>query len=299
MKMRKLPTEKRKRNSEKSFKRNLKKLKLLYDEGDFYQAEQLLKTFHKRLNSQKKFDLSRKLLIEGATTLFQHGKGAAGGSVCLDLLETWKIEGAPDHGKVKITCSLLEQFPENGTEKQQELLRKVLSWVKDSEKDCDVPALTKMLNTCAAKVYLKQANFSESSKYHLRAGGLVESHANLIRKWSSDSSPLEKDFFIVRVMLQYLCLQNPRDSIMFMQQFPHLENTNATPCGHFLRFFLTAVQKKSVPLYQRVIEVYDPLIKADKDFASWIQFIGQIYLGLPAPQKAGGLLGNLMSMLNN
>jgi len=295
-----MSTDKRKKKSDKSVKRTLKKIKLLYEEGDYYQAEQLLKTFHKRLNSQNKFEQSSKLLIEGATILFQHGKGAAGSSVCVDLLDTWKVEGkTPDAENIKIMCSLFEQFPENGFESQQRLLRAILNWIKDSEKDCDAPELNTMMNTCAAKVYLKKGNYSESSKYHLRAGGLTQSHANLIQKWSASSSALEKDFFIVRVILQYLCLRNPKDACAFMKHFPHLNDKNATPCANFLRFFLTAVlMKKSVALYQHVIKNYDPLIKADSDFANWIQFIGQIYLDLPAPQKAGGLLGNLMGMLN-
>lgn len=280
--------------------RTLKKLEKLFKANEFYEAEQMLKTFHKRLNAQKKYDQSAELLTQGAKKLFSAGKGQAACSVCSDLIDTWK-EGnvAPTQEHVDTIIELFNLItPDTPKGIKCKVFKNSQKWIEASEVS-NKDALVRDLNACAARNYADRSEFAESSKFHLRCGGLTDSHCDLIRAWSVNSGQIEKDYFVARIILQYLCMGNVRDAFKVMENFEWQQMGGGSPVANFIVFFLFAVGKKYEETYHKLIEIYQPVIKQDSDFEGWLQIIGQIHFNIQPPQKNNGLLGNLMNMMNN
>jgi len=281
----------------KRSKRTIKKLRALFEKGDFYEAEQLLKTFHKRLNAKKEYADSRKLLIEGANLLFDNNKGQAGVSVCDDLLDTLKLEGIiPCEETVNILIELFLKIPDNvPLAIVNKFLKSFIDWLKDSESSDEI---MKSVNGTSADFFKDRNEFTVSSKYYLRHGDRVSEHAALIRRWSSASTPEERDYFICRVLLQYLCLGNQRCALRFLREFNCTIGLESSPMINFICMFLRSVNQRMETVFDTVQVVYRPVIEADSDFASWIAIIGQMYFAR-TPKQASGLLGQLMSGLTN
>lgn len=298
-----MSTKKKSRN-----KRVHKKLEQCFQDGDLYEAEQLLKSFHKRLNGQKKFEQSISLLIEGAKRLFEHDRGAAGMSICMDLLDTWKLScEQPSESEIEVVSTLFALIPKNTPpDLAKNYFKAVCKWVEDTDQkseNIEESAKSKKdnmlfsLNKMAAEKYSKSGNFAEASTYYLRAGGCTKQHSKLLRAWSAPSPRLEKDLFVARAVLQYICLGRLKEAQGLLQEFDFVPKEGSTPVANFVAIFFESCAKRQEELYFKVASVYQSLLEQEPDFNDWVRLCGQRYFNHPAPKQAGGLMGMLGNMM--
>lgn len=299
-----MSTKKKSRN-----KRVHKKLQKLFEDGELYEAEQLLKTFHKRLNVQKNFEQSISLLTEGAKQLFEHDRGAAGMSICMDLLDTWKLSSEkPSEKEIGVVQMLFALIPRNcPPDLTTNYFKAVCKWVEESETKSDrmeesgkakKDKMLYTLNKMIAEKYSRTGKFALASKYFLRAGGCTKEHSTLIRAWSAKSSTLEKDLFVARAVLQYACLGKLQEARAMLGEFDaSAPKEGASPAANFISFFFESCSRRQEELFFKVVQVYSPLLEQEPDFNDWVRICGQRYFDHPGPKKAGGLMGMLGNLM--
>jgi len=295
-------------STKKRNKRVHKKLEKLFEGGELYEAEQLLKTFHKRLNVQKNFEQSISLLITGAKRLFEHERGAAGLSICTDLLDTWKLScDQPSEKEIDVVATLFSLIPKNTPpDLPTNYFKAVCKWVEESEQKSDriedspnamKAKMLHKLNKVAAEKYSKEGKFAQASKYFLRAGGCTKEHSKLLRAWSAPSSTLEKDLFVARAVLQYVCLGRLQEAQGMLREFEFAPREGASPVANFIAMFFESCARRQEEFYFKVIDIYRPILSQEPDFNDWVRICGQRYFDHPAPKQAGGLMGMLGNLM--
>lgn len=81
----------------------LKKLQALLQNGQHYDAQQMLKSLHNRNINQRKFDRAVQLLFMGIRNMFQHGQSALALELGRCMIETFEKAGIESESQLRDT----------------------------------------------------------------------------------------------------------------------------------------------------------------------------------------------------
>jgi len=114
--------------------------------------------------------------------------------------------------------------------------------------------------------------------------------------WASTAGyTSERDLFIARAVLQYLCLSNIKDANIVFKIFNESMCLDS-PLINFLSFLLKTLEREAYPLFKKLRESYAISLARDDTFDKYLDLIGKIYFGVEPP-KQGGMAGMLGSLL--
>lgn len=287
--------------------RVLQKLNKSIEDGEYYEAHQLIRTLYFRYISQKSYDEAIEIVHNGACLFLKHRQEGSGNDLALLMLECFRTAKVPvgddTLGKIK---SLFELF-EPGSLDRHEFVKEAIKWT--SEADPSLKYGHPELHLLCAHIFWKEKNFSDSQYHFLFTSDGQQCATMLVESATTLGYPGESDLFVTQAVLQFLCLQNLLTAnIVFFKytaQHPDFSGIGPPyqkPLLNFVWFLLLVIERKgTLSQFTVLCEKYQLSIERDPVYKEYLDRIGQLFFGLPPkPSNKGmmeGILGDLMQTL--
>merc|ERR1719319_19703 len=275
----------------KIFARNRKAVKKNFEEGKYYEAEQLLKSLAIRLKTKEKYADAVKLLLEGILELLKAGKNNAAVELAEDIVDIYeKTDSPPDDNRIGLLLKICESFQEtpDAASSQIEFMRMAQSWTKKKGYTGD------KLSLPYARLLHKRKDYPRASVQYAKSQETTD-FSNMVFEWAKLGLRDELGFFVTRAVLQVLVSQG--DARVARQFFEHCESRMSdteVPIVKFTRLALGAIEAGDQNLFKLLVQKYNPILRLDPKFNPWLGAIGQNMLGIQAKQN---MLSSLMSAL--
>jgi len=287
-------------NSKSRLDRIHHKFKAKVDGGNFYEASHMIKTLFHRYKSQKKNEDAENVLYESIITFLQHDQNESAyelGKLLIELYQSIDHDIETGIGKI---LEIVKKSTE-GSPSRADFIESALSWTTKDHKHGHV-----RLHEAVAQKYWEEKNYSSARQHiiHTTNGSLCASF--LIEYHIVVGFPGEIDLFVTQAVLQFLCLRkiliaNATFS-NYTAKHPGIKRQSHPfnqPLLNFIAFLLLAVEKGNIEQFSLLCEKYQPSIHRDPTYSAYLDKIGQLFFGLPPPQRSGmdGMIGNLMESL--
>jgi len=216
-------------------------LKKTVEEGNYYEAHQICKTGYFRYKNQKKYTEAIELLTYGALTMLKYNQFNSGTELALLIIELYNTaQIIANEQSIGTILKILDAYPSEETAilSQINFIKATIKWSITTSNDNNGNA---ELNCRAARCYSKINDYNNAQRHYLRSNK-PEEFADIIIKWSKLGYTTERDLFIARAVLQYLCLGNLRDSNKlfdsFIKNYIPAEECPQTPLINFFTIFI-------------------------------------------------------------
>lgn len=154
-----------------------------------------------------------------------------------------------------------------------------------------------------ATVLWKEKKYQGARKHFLLADEPEKFAQFLIEMHTSCGYNSEADLFVALSAFQLMCLRRVRVASTLLSAYaaahPQIAKTS-TPYEHpllnFVNLLCQTIPKKNLTQFSILVDKYRPIISRDESFKAYLDKIGQMYFGVPAPNKGngmGGMLGNI------
>eukprot|EP00823_Brevimastigomonas_motovehiculus_P006874 TRINITY_DN5894_c0_g1_i1.p1 TRINITY_DN5894_c0_g1~~TRINITY_DN5894_c0_g1_i1.p1 ORF type:complete len:317 (-),score=34.00 TRINITY_DN5894_c0_g1_i1:267-1154(-) len=267
----------------------------------YYEAHQLYRSLYNRYADKSQFEEAGNFALHGALAMFEHKQGNSAGDLSLQWLDSLS------KGEKKVTTETIETirklfnlFPKDSQESRHTFIKAAISY---TEKFGTCTQGDPVLHYDAAQLLYDQKDYGGAQGHFLRAGfkggpaEAIDEHAKMLYEWSQKGLNSERDLFVARSVLQYLCLQNLKCANLILEKFLKLNGTIDSPLIHFIRFLLKTCERDAGPLFEMLRQKYSPSIERDSIFSSYLSKIGELYFGIkPA---SGGILGTVLDLAKN
>eukprot|EP00808_Paulinella_micropora_P004470 g35314.t1 len=297
-----------------------KKLDAYFEEGQFYEAQQLYRTLTMRYQARKQFDTAASLAVSGVSSFLEHSQNDVAGDLGLVLLDLWKkqrqhledktqtdgsSEGKDSKGEkagetatglsdqqVELLLSFFAKFPASGEPLPSQLafMKAAVQLSAELRKSKDGDP---RLHLAMAQRLLPRdpAGFN-----HFLRSGQPELHGKALAQFALAKGLVgERDLFVARAVLQYLCLEDlDAANCVYSSYMAAMQPALDTPLTHFVEFLLETVQRDAAPLFLMLKEKYKISLARDPQFAKYIDKIGELYFGIQGPK---GMFENLLASL--
>jgi len=281
--------------------RVMSKLKKSIENENYYEAHQMYRTLYFRYVGQRKFEELEGMLYDGAVLLFSHNQVESALDLSKLYVETLK-EGdfKPEDSKFIKICRLYDEIPPDNVDKAS-FLTTCLKWSSYSPSSAHG---NPRLHQYIAYSLWKQGKYPESRQHFLQScdgegcgSMLIEFHTN--KGFSS-----EMDKFIAQTVFQYLCLKKHLVAAVafyaYTQGHPRIQRgpPYSNPLLNFLWFLLLAIEtSSSLSAFTVLCEKYKKFIDRDPQFIEYLDKIGQLFFGVPAPERPQGMFSGLFNSL--
>jgi len=259
-------------------------------EGLYYDAQQLYKTLIRRYSDQEEMERAASVAYEGAQKLLEFKQGNAGGELAQLVVESWqKSKTKPDSDKIQIVLKLFRAFPDDAREIRASFMKTAISWTSQFGSNTHGEPL---LHLDMARAHRLLSEYSTAHKHYLRAQQ-PEEHAQVIIEWSTKGFKSERDLFVARTVLQYLCLESIKNAnvVLGIYRQQYSDGSLDTPLMNFVEFLLKTVERKAGPLFEMLRLKYATSLSRDPSLGTYLDQIGETYFGIKPPK---GMLDNLL-----
>ncbi|XP_073245589.1 Golgi to ER traffic protein 4 homolog isoform X2 [Porites lutea] len=180
--------------------RILQKLNKTIEDGEYYEAHQLIRTLYFRYISQKSYEDAIEIVHNGACLFLKHKQEGSGNDLALLMIECFRTAHIPvgDSALEKIR-SIFELY-EPGSLNRYEFIREAIKWTSDTD-----PSLKyghPELHLLCAHRFWKEKNFSDSQYHFLFTSDGQQCAAMLVENATSRGFPGEADLFVTQAVLQ-------------------------------------------------------------------------------------------------
>jgi len=261
-----------------------------FSEGLYYDAQQLYKTLIRIYSDAEDYETAANVAYEGAQKLLEFKQGNAGGELAAMVVECWvKSKSKPESDKIQIVLKLFQAFTNDARDSRASFMKTAISWTSQFGNN---PHGEPLLHLDMARSYRIAVEYSTAHKHYLRARQ-PEEHAQMLIEWSRKGFKNERDLFIVRTVLQYLCLESIKNANLVVGIFrkEYTDGSLDTPLMNFSDFLLKTVERKAGPLFEMLRLKYAPSLSRDATLGAYLDQIGDIYFGIKASK---GMLDNLL-----
>ncbi|XP_058951448.2 Golgi to ER traffic protein 4 homolog [Pocillopora verrucosa] len=287
--------------------RVLQKLNKSIEDGEYYEAHQLIRTLYFRYKSQKSYDEALEIVHNGACLLLKHKQERSGTDLALLMLECFRTAKVPVGEDALDKIKSLFELYEHGSPDRQEFVTEAIKWTSETDPSLKYghPELHLM---CALSLW-KEKNFGDSQYHFLFTSDGQQCAAMLVESATTLGFPGESDLFVTQAVLQFLCLQNPcTANLVFFKytaQHPDFSGIGPPyqkPLLNFVWFLLLVIERRgTLNQFTVLCEKYQPSIERDPVYKEYLDRIGQLFFGLPPKPSnkgmMGGILGDLMQSL--
>ncbi|KAH7711321.1 hypothetical protein AAVH_21361 [Aphelenchoides avenae] len=309
-----------------------KRLRIALEEKNFYEAHQIYRTIYYRLIEAQSYDALLRLLFDGCHKFIDAGEYTSAIDLAELYVETLQKGSVPVSDAVLDEIATLftllpavlptDVAPTSNagppSDRRNKFLNMAFKWTqqvaeKRSQRTKGHPGLHRRF----AEALAKEVNLEQARGHYLLADD-PEGFANfLIDLQQRCGVESEYDLFIAQAVLhvsycmtieevilfevQVLCHKKLSVANQLFQQYTLRHPLVASPPPYrspllnFIWLMLLSLQMKNLVYYTELIEKYRPTIDRDPCYKHYLDKIGQLYLGLPPPQRESG--GGLFSML--
>jgi len=307
--------------------------------GSHYEALQLVKTLASRAAARKQWQQATHMLQDGAETMAKAGQVNAASELGLLLIDQWnKAKQTCGAEQINSVLSISSAFPssEAGSDAAASLLKAAIRW-SNGHPSFHL-TLARLLRSpplsdraAAHQHYVRAGGGSDpaqgappdlsqpstSQPQPLPAAEYVECAENVI-EWCElgGGMPSELDLFVVRAVLQLLCMQDLRGADAVVRYVTERLRPKLTsePLIHFASFLIelctrggasnTSSSSNSSPgdndgplqLFDLLRHKYSLALSRDPHLSAYLDKIAELYWGRPAPK---GLLDSLLGGLTD
>lgn len=287
--------------------RVISKLKKSIENENYYEAHQMYRTLYFRYVGQHKYQELETMLYDGAILLFSHNQVESGLDLAKLYVETLKEgEFKPEDSKFVKICRLYDEIPCDNVDKAS-FLSTCLRW---SSYNPGTSVGHPRLHQHIAYLLWKQRKYPESRQHFLYSCDGEGCGSMLIEFHTSKGFTSEVELFIAQTVFQYLCLKKHLVAAVAFYAFttghPKIQKgpPYSVPLLNFVWFLLLAIEtSSSLSAFTVLCEKYKKFIDRDPQFIQYLDTIGQLFFGVPAPEKPrnmfSGLFNSLLSAIND
>ncbi|XP_068760718.1 Golgi to ER traffic protein 4 homolog [Montipora capricornis] len=288
-------------------RRLLQKLEKSIEDGEFYEAHQLIRTLYFRYMAQGCYKDAIDTVHNGACLFLKHKQEGSANDLAMLMLECFHQAQIPVADDVVNKIRNVFELYEPGSVDRYGFMTAALKWTSDTDPSLKYGHPNLHL-TCAHRFW-KEKNFGDSQYHFLFTSDGHQCAAMLVESATTRGFPGEADLFIAQAVLQFLCLQNfmTANTVFskYTAQHPDFSGLGPPyqkPLLNFVWFLLLAIERKgSLSQFTVLCEKYQPSIERDPVYKEYLDKIGQVFFGLPPkPSNRGmmeGILGDLMQSL--
>lgn len=164
-----------------------------------------------------------------------------------------------------------------------------------------------LLHKLIAEIMWSEMNLEQARLHYLLSKDGAGCGQMLIELSQNKGYSSETDLFIVQIIFQQLCLKETITATQTFETYtkfhPKITATEPPflmPILNFTFFLLKSIENgKQLAVFKSLCELYKPSLDRDPAYEKYLQKIGILFFGAPAPQQAssGGMFGNLISQL--
>eukprot|EP00033_Pygsuia_biforma_P000267 GCRY01000331.1.p1 GENE.GCRY01000331.1~~GCRY01000331.1.p1 ORF type:complete len:310 (+),score=35.29 GCRY01000331.1:126-1055(+) len=293
-----------------------RKLEKSIDEGDHYSALQMYQTLAARYRAKKETTSITDFIASGIAkwlSIREFNYASELGKLYVECLVNDESVAALLEEWTEKVLKIVHNFPLNeaSAEPRINFLKKTISWQVNLQNYADPKLhleLARSYKICAERSNLSRPRGSESEKsvsnfenldscyvsanIHFLKSGDVKEYAQMLVNWAKTGYNSEKDLFIARAVLQYLCLRNLKAARTLYEEYLFL-NPVSSPLINFINFLLQTLLRDALPLFRLLREKYAYSLSRDPSFNEYLDHIAEIFYGVKKAAP-GGFLGNFM-----
>eukprot|EP00088_Acartia_fossae_P053763 TRINITY_DN6135_c0_g1_i1.p1 TRINITY_DN6135_c0_g1~~TRINITY_DN6135_c0_g1_i1.p1 ORF type:complete len:348 (-),score=55.01 TRINITY_DN6135_c0_g1_i1:297-1319(-) len=281
--------------------RVIAKLKKSVENENYYEAHQMYRTLYFRYIGQKKYEDLERMLYDGAILLFSHKQVESGLDLAKLYIDTLKEgEFKPEDSKFIKICRLYEEIPVENVDKAA-FLGTCLKW---SNYNPNTAIGHPRLHQHIAYSLWKQRKYPESRQHFLHSCDGEGCGSMLVEFHTAKGFNSEVDLFIAQTVLQYLCLKKHLVAavafLAYTTGHPKIQRgpPYTNPLLNFVWFLLLAIEtSSSLSAFTVLCEKYKKFIDRDPQYIEYLDRIGQLFFGVPAPERPQGMFSGLFNSL--
>ncbi|KAL8511427.1 hypothetical protein ACS0TY_018002 [Phlomoides rotata] len=309
-------------------KENIEKIKKVVEEGNYYGAQQMYKSFGVRYASADRYLEALDILHSGACTQLENGQVTCGTELAVLFVETLVKGKFPyDNNTLDRIRQIYQKFPRMSVPQHLELaddddmqqLSEALGAAKTREEGCSsfLKAAIKWSiesgahRTGSSEIHDMLADYlySESPEldmakvsYHFVRGKDPTKFASTLVNFMGKCYPGEGDLAVARAVFMYLALGNLRDANVLVDEikkqvqyrdgdFPRSE------LMQFINYLLKTLQRDALPLFNMLRERYKSSIDREPIFNELLDEVAEKFYGVQRKNNMPGMFGELFKMM--
>ncbi|CAH9114180.1 unnamed protein product [Cuscuta europaea] len=307
---------------------NIDKLDTVIKEGNYYGAQQMLKSLSARYVSAERFSDALDLLQFGACAQLENDQVTCGGELAVLFVETLvKGKLSYDGDTLDRVRKIYKKFPkvtvpqhlDLADDDEMQKVAEALTAAKTRVEACSsfVKAVIKWSSEFGAHKYgapelhdmLAEYIFSESPEvdmgkvsFHFVRGKNPKKFVSTLINFMSKCYPGEDDLAIARAVLMYLCLGNLRDANYTIDELKKQVNLKElgfpeSELMQFITYLLLTLQRDALPLFHRLRQCFKPSISRDPTFNELLDEIAEIFYGVQRQSPLQGMFGDFFKMM--
>lgn len=268
--------------------------------GDFYDAQQMVKTAHRRMCAKSQYARAADECVSWAKQFCGVQQYELAVDLASDLVESFEAsKAAPSEENLARVEAIYELLPPKvAVVSKYRVLHKAIAW--SGQGGIGHPRLHRL----AARSYWAEEDFGKSQAHmvYCEDGPLL---ATLVRDWRQRGYPNEKDLFTLRVLMILLSLNDLSTASSFWREMASQDNCEAAAffeasdpapppplqCGAFL---LAAAEEKSLEFFRAVRGKYALVLRRDPTFDA---YLNEAELKVFGVRSQPGGLGDLFNAL--
>ncbi|KAL2234877.1 Golgi to ER traffic protein 4 homolog [Sesamum indicum] len=308
---------------------NIEKIKKVVEEGNYYGAQQMYKSFGARYISSDRYSEALDILQSGACIQLENGQVTCGAELAVLFVETLVKGKFPyDDDTFDRIRKIYKKFPRISVPQHLDLaddddmqqLSEALAAAKTRAEGCSsfLKAAIKWSIEFGAhrngspEIHDMLADYlsSESPEldmakvsYHFVRGKNPKKFASSLVNFMGKCYPGEDDLAVARAVLMYLALGNLRDANVLMDEmkkqvqvrevdFPRSE------LMQLINYLLKTLERDALPLFNMLRQRYKSSIDREPIFNELLDEVAEKFYGVQRRNAMPGMFGDIFKMIS-
>jgi hypothetical protein len=319
------PASRRARGGAHTATRALQRLEKCFSEGNFYEAQQLIKMLVHRFTTQNNFAEAIKILTSGMTQMLQHKETICASELGRSLIDIFVESKEPvTDAHIGTIIKHFNGYPADVDDGKVDFIKAAIKWTatmeneKEKQQTNQTPTATNQttptptppgkhshgderLHDHLGKWLWGQGLWGDA-QHHFARGRSPDLFAAMLNDYAREVEPHEVDLVLARAVFMCLGVGKLRHGRLLMEAMlarrPGL-GIEPTPLLHYVSFLLEALAlgPSALPLVQRLTQEYMPALQRDPDFKEYLQKISWVFFKLKPNEPSNFLSEMLRSLL--
>ncbi|KAL6503064.1 hypothetical protein OROHE_023928 [Orobanche hederae] len=307
---------------------SVEKIKKVVEEGNYYGAQQMYKSFSARYISSRRYSEALDILESGACIQLENGQVTCGVELAVLFVEALvKGKFTYDNNTLDRIRKIYKKFPripmpqhlDVGDDDDMQRLSEALGAAKTRAEGCSsfLKAAIKwsiehgahkngspeIHDLLAGYIYSESPELDMAKvSYHFVRGKNPENFASTLVNFMGKCYPGEDDLAVARAILMYLALGNLRDANVLMDEmrkkvqfqdfdFPQSE------LMQLVNYLLKTLQRDALPLFNMLRQRYESSINREPIFNELLDHVAERFYGVQCRNSMQGMFAEFFKMM--
>ncbi|KAJ4970543.1 hypothetical protein NE237_003642 [Protea cynaroides] len=309
----------------------IQKLEKVVNDGNYYGAQQMYKSFTARYISAERYDEALDILQSGACIQLNNGQVTCGSELAVMFVDAL-VKGKYPYNEDNIdrVRDIYKKFPQIS----------VPQHLRHLDNDDDIEEVSHALGAAKTRVeccssFLKAAIrwsaefggpgsgspeihdmlaeyvYAESPDldmakviFHFVRGNDPKKFASVLVNFTGKCYPGEEDLAIARAVLMYLSLANLRDANCLMDEIKNqLDSKNLdfpySDLTQFIIYLLQTLERDAFPLFRMLRQKFKSTLEREPAFDELLDLIAEKFYGVQRRNPMQGVFGDIFKMMGN